>query len=367
MRKIVYRLTMLVFLAGFFSLSFPQKLPVEAANTSGSFEERISQLKKKFPAGKYWNHEGRPGNNPDGYTDRPCLHHGNCSRNGTDYSGSCGCNSFNGVAIQCMGFAEKLGFDLFGTNPRTQWSKSYNTSDIRAGDIVRYQYHSIFVTKVSGDTVTYADCNSDGHCKIRWDAKISKSVLKKYLVYVQHANNYGSVSSKKQISGCRVSGIKSSYAYTGKAITPKATLKNGNTTLKQGRDYKVTYRNNVAAGKAYVKFEGRGSYRGTMTKTFRIVPKKGILRSLTPLGSGQVRVKWKKDGQASGYEILFSKDRGFKKGNRTVRVPRNSAQSWRVKGLESGKKYYVKIRSCKQIDGKKRCGSYSAVKIVTCK
>ena len=40
----------------------------------------LSELKSKFPAGKYWNHAGRPGssnsvNNQDGYTSTPCPQH----------------------------------------------------------------------------------------------------------------------------------------------------------------------------------------------------------------------------------------------------------------------------------------------------
>ena len=79
---------------------------------------------KKFPNGKYWNHSGSFVNNPDGWTDTPCTHHGNCLAKG--YQGQCGCNSFSN-AIQCMGFSEKLGYDVFGSAPRT-WSSHTNLS-----------------------------------------------------------------------------------------------------------------------------------------------------------------------------------------------------------------------------------------------
>lgn len=158
----------------------------EAANTSGSFEQRMQQLQQKFPAGKYWNHRPGTANNPDGYTSSPCTHHGNCSANG--YNGWCGCNSFNNLSIQCMGFAEKLGYDTFGTNPRN-WPQDKDLSSVKPGDIIRYKYdsHSIFVTGVSGNTITYADCNSDGHCIIRWNVTINKSDLYG-LTNIRHTN-----------------------------------------------------------------------------------------------------------------------------------------------------------------------------------
>ncbi|MBQ4165486.1 MAG: hypothetical protein IJD85_04100, partial [Oscillospiraceae bacterium] len=36
----------------------------------------LAQLRAKFPHGKYWNHVGSKKNNPDGWTNNPCRHHG---------------------------------------------------------------------------------------------------------------------------------------------------------------------------------------------------------------------------------------------------------------------------------------------------
>jgi hypothetical protein len=339
---------------------------IEAANTKGTYAQRVMQLQKKFPSGRYWNHVGSGRNNPDGYTKRPCTHHGNCSRGGRDYSGSCGCNSFNGVAIQCMGFAEKLGYDLFGTNPRTQWTKSYNLGKVKAGDILRYGYHSIFVTNVSGDILTYADCNSDGHCVIRWGAQISKSQIRGFS-YIQHANNYNKVMKNKQkkISSCKIVGLKSSYSYTGKKITPQFTIKSGKTVLRKGKDYTIKWQNNVNAGKAVIKITGKGNYIGTVKKVFYIVPKKVGLRSFSQ-SENHLKVDWKRDKQATGYEILLSANGNFKTGNQKFNIGRNKiiTKEIPVPVSQMGKKYYVKIRAYKVVDDKRRYGAYSKIKQV---
>lgn len=125
-------------------------------------------LKAKFPNGAYWNHNG--GNNPDGYTWGACTHHYNC-----DFYGNCACNSYSN-AIQCHGFALKLAAERFGTNPRN-WGRVYNLNSLKEGDIIRYKNdgHTIIVTKVEGNTITYADCNATGSCKIRWGATMQKS------------------------------------------------------------------------------------------------------------------------------------------------------------------------------------------------
>lgn len=368
LKKRIGRIVLLLFLAGTLSVILPQNITVRAANTSGTFEERITQLKRKFPSGKYWNHKRGSKSNPDEYTSVPCNHHGNCSKNGRDYSGSCGCNSFNGCSIQCMGFAEKLGYDVYGTNPRTQWKKSYDLANVKAGDILRYGTHSIFITKVSGDTLTYADCNSDGHCVIRWNGTIKKSQIHNF-VYIQHANNYSQVvqGSRISISKCKISGLKSSYAYTGKAITPKLTVKYGKKTLKKGTDYTIKLQNNVNTGKAVLKISGKGKYKGSLNKKFKIVPKKAVLQSITAAKTGKLKIKWYRDKKASGYEILLSTDKNFKCGKQKILANKNSITAKEVNNLKLKKRYYVKIRAYKIVDKKKCYGQYSVVKSAMCK
>ena len=154
-------------------------------------------LKQKFPHGKYWNHMpdrgcGMTYNNQDGWTEIPCpKHNGYC---GTSLQT---CNGYapNGreLSYQCWGFADKLGHDASGFDPQNSanngWDKLYykdSLNDLKAGDILRYKKndeHSIYVTAVSGDTITYADCNYDGSCIIRWDQTISKSTIRAGFIF----------------------------------------------------------------------------------------------------------------------------------------------------------------------------------------
>ena len=62
----------------------------------------------------------------------------------------------------------------------------------------------------------------------------------------------------------------SAFAYTGKAITPEVTLKDGSITLKKGTDYEVSYTDNTNIGTATVTITGKGNYTGTVNKTFTI-------------------------------------------------------------------------------------------------
>ena len=74
-----------------------------------------------------------------------------------------------------------------------------------------------------------------------------------------------------QLNSARVDAIEA-VVYDGTEKKPKVTVKYGNTELAEGKDYVVTYTNNVKAGTATVTLsEGSsGNYSGTKTVTFRI-------------------------------------------------------------------------------------------------
>lgn len=69
---------------------------------------------------------------------------------------------------------------------------------------------------------------------------------------------------------CKVAGSKS-YKYTGKAITPKLTLKYKGKALTEGKDYTVSYTNNTNVGTATAHFAGKGAYVGNLKIDFQIV------------------------------------------------------------------------------------------------
>ncbi len=160
----------------------------------------LSDLQAKFPSGKFWNHilqSNHTGtleqqcytcNNPDGWTDKPCYVHGS-----NDIPvGQADCNGFAG-GWQCYGFANKLGYDAYGSIPRSSWPTVTNIntaiSVVKPGDVIHYtgngadaSYgHWVFVYAVSGSVVTVGECNwygtssgvSSCNCIINWGRQIN--------------------------------------------------------------------------------------------------------------------------------------------------------------------------------------------------
>ncbi|MBR2151535.1 MAG: hypothetical protein IJ902_09190 [Prevotella sp.] len=60
------------------------------------------------------------------------------------------------------------------------------------------------------------------------------------------------------------------FTYTGKALEPAVTVKDGTTTLSAETDYDVAYSDNINAGQATVTVTGKGAYSGTAQAKFTI-------------------------------------------------------------------------------------------------
>lgn len=161
-----------------------------------------------------------------------------------------------------------------------------------------------------------------------------------------------------------VSNVKlnrTSYTYTGKSIRPSVTVTvNGK---KIGANaYKLYYKNNKNSGIGTVQVRGIGKYsRINKTLTFKILPPKTLLTGLKK-ANRSFTASWKKNIQATGYQIQFAADSRFTKERKTVTVGKQSATRYKISGLKNKKTYYVRIRSYKRVGKKVLYSSWSTVK-----
>ena len=77
------------------------------------------------------------------------------------------------------------------------------------------------------------------------------------------------VIAAKDFADAKVTGI-TDKTYTGSKLKQDLVVKDGKTSLKEGRDYEVAYKNNVHAGTATVIVTGKGNYAGTQEFSFAI-------------------------------------------------------------------------------------------------
>lgn len=154
---------------------------------------------------------------------------------------------------------------------------------------------------------------------------------------------------------------KTSYVYNGKNAKPKVTVYNGRKKVSS-KYYKVTYKNNKKVGYATVIVKGKGKFAKYAGKAAFTIKLKTLKKPSVKKGAkGTLNVSWKRDGQATKYVVQYSQSKKFKgKSTKTVTITNNKIGKTVLKGLTGKKNYYVRVRSCKAVNGRKIWSSWSS-------
>ena len=80
-----------------------------------------------------------------------------------------------------------------------------------------------------------------------------------------------------------------------------------------------------------------------------------------------ISVTWKKVSGVKGYQVQVATNKKFKKNKKTVTIKKQKTTKTTVKKLKAKKKYYVRVRTYKIVNGKKVYSSWSKVKSVKTK
>ncbi len=104
----------------------------------------------------------------------------------------------------------------------------------------------------------------------------------------------------------------------------------------------------------------------TTKNTETVKPKKTSIKNSVK-AKKKFTVTWAKVSGVKGYQIQYSSNKKFKKNNKSVTVTKQKTTKATVKKLKSKKKYYVRVRTYKTVNGKKIYSSWSKVKSVKTK
>lgn len=109
---------------------------------------------------------------------------------------------------------------------------------------------------------------------------------------------------------------------------------------------------------------GKESPLSRSTAIYRLV--RASITSVTSPSAGKMSVNYSRNAKATGYEIQFSLNKDFS-GAKTAKVTKNSLVTRNIGKLQSGKKYYVRMRSYKEVSGTKHVSAWSVIKAVRIK
>lgn len=127
----------------------------------------------------------------------------------------------------------------------------------------------------------------------------------------------------------------------------------------------------VICGTGKTEITVTASLKGKKTTVLKIpvsiTPIRQSAPALKSSKSRQMTVSWKKDTRATGYKIMYSTDKKFRKNVKTVNIKKYKTTRCTVKKLARNKRYYVRVRSYKKVSGGKLYGSWSSTKNVKIK
>lgn len=189
-----------------------------------------------------------------------------------------------------------------------------------------YQFRSAALTTVKLTTPGLSGTsNSPAGIIFKWKKAVNASG---YKIYRRTGN------SSKWVNIATVSG-SNTLVYTDGSV-------------KAGTMYTYTVR--AYKGSALSAYNKNGSRIVRLTAPVQYKP--------SSKASGKLTVRWKKAAGASSYQIQYAASRSMR-GARTVAT---SALTRTLSGLKKGSTCYVRIRSCKKVNGKAYYGTWSSVK-----
>ena len=162
--------------------------------------------------------------------------------------------------------------------------------------------------------------------------------------------------------------IRISNTYDGKEKKPGVTVTDWLGDPISKSEYTVTYPKSAKnVGKYTVTIKFKNHYVGTEKRTFTINPKGTSVSKVTAAKKG-FKVTWKKQAaQTTGYQVQYSTDKNFKKGNKTVTVKGAKTTAKTISKLTKGKKYYVRVRTYKTVNKTNFYSGWSKSSSVTVK
>lgn len=223
-------------------------------------------------------------------------------------------------------------------NLRMNWMSS--TDDVIGDDEITWETNGCYFDRQKNT------CEKYGH-KYKGSGSVSQQATfsKDGYGYVQCTRSGCYNSQQNTIPKVKsVKLSKTSYTYSNKTFKPSVTVKDseGN-TLKNGTDYDVTYaKGRKAVGRYSVKITLKGSYSGTKTLYFNIMPKAPSKVTLAMTKYNAVKVSWSKCTGATKYTVYYKKATASKYTKLTTTTKTYVTKT----GLAAGTKYEFKVVPC---------------------
>lgn len=212
---------------------------------------------------------------------------------------------------------------------------SSNGSDFTAKSgksATEYYNAKVVIANISAPTTINASSTAYNSATVNWDK-------------VNDANGYELFRSVNGGDYSQISSItnNSTTTFTDNTLSPGLTY-----------SYKVQAYKNVGGVKVSSPFSTTVSVKSKLNAS--------KITKIKKSGKTSAKVTYKKVAGADGYQIVYGTNKKITKNKKTVTVKKGSTTKKTIKKLKKGKKYYVKVRAYKKVNGQNVYGAFSKVK-----
>ena len=217
------------------------------------------------------------------------------------------------------------------------------------------EFYKVYVGGKLKATVTAPQCSLTG-LKAGTTYKITVKAGTKAdgVEYLGSASSSVSAKPVYDLTKCSAKLSYETVTYNGKTKKPTVTVRSqAGSKLKKDTHYTVSYKANKSIGLATVTVKGKGTYAGTVTLNFEIVPGKVSTPTFSSITGDSAVVKWKKVSGAGWYRIWLNGEP----------LDITTSLSYTLTGLEAGKTYLVEVHAGKTVNHEDYCGTLSQAKL----
>ena len=182
----------------------------------------------------------------------------------------------------------------------------------------------------------------------RYLDKLTRATTKKQGKIVKRCTVCGKVSKQTVISRIKKITLSSiSYTYNGKMRAPRVKVVDAKGKKISAKYYVVKNGKAKNVGTHAVKISFRGRYKGSVTRKFKIKPKKVSNLKVVPEKKGFTVTYKRQSKQCSGYQLQYAKNSKFS-GAARITLKRGVSKKT-VENLENSTVYYVRMRTFKKV------------------
>lgn len=252
---------------------------------------------------------------------------------------------------------------LYFMGTREEWQAATKKYDVGFFNDLKVHYsYEDFVHELKVTSTYYeATCTSEGYgtyecpCGLRYNSSIpakghvyttvypSKATTEKDGIAVSKCD-ICSFSKTQKTAKVEIIYDKAYVVHTGKVALPKVTLKSGDTVLKEGTDYFITYETpdstDYGEYKISIKSAENLPYEFDTERTYEILPGETSKLTVTQTTSS-IKLSWNGVYGATGYRVYLY-DYAEKEW---VRIKSTTANSFTLKSLSSGTRYRFAVQA----------------------